>query len=258
MNAVRSQARLQSLKAGPATSANTAMAVPSQMINDPPTINAPSTHTSQGHANTLRLDHGHLQHLGYPSLYPTAPTLPPDFHLRQSWHSMNPLRASLMHTIAPEPRTPAAGSAVRVSRELSPADGMSYPVISHGPADHDSSFRAGDAVPVYSTAAAAADQQALRGLPGPQHVGYLQPHIRQSSDMSAVMYWPVADQRSAPTPWPQDAFESGELVPGTFSPLETALLRSQVAATQVSIIHPTFSPLRPTPPQPTPPHSTPA
>lgn len=252
LNAMRSQARLQSLNTVPASTNRTAVAFPPQMIGYPMTINPPSLYTDavERHVDTSQVDRGHIQHVGYPNLYPTAPNLPPDFHLRRSWNFMNPLRGSIIHTRPPIPQATAAPSPDCTGRGLflAAAQTTESPVISHGPVRDDSSHRAGASVPASSSPAAAAvalltGQQAVQGLlTSSQHVGSLhgQPYTGPSGDPPAGVYLPRghvagAVERPAPIPVPQDAFESGELVPGTFSPLETALLQSQAAAVQVGV-----------------------
>lgn len=256
LNAMRSQARLQSVNTVSASTNQTAVAFPSQMIGYPTTITPPNLYTdaNEDHAGTSQVDRGHIQHVGYPNLCPTAPNLPPDFHLRNSWNFTNPLRGSIIHTRPLMPQAAAATSPKWVGTQLPPAAAgtTGCPVISHGPVGHDSPHRAGTSVPASSSTAAAAaaavtGQQAIQGLLKSQHVGYFddQPYSGQSGDTPAEVYLPRghvagAVEQAAPIPVPQDAFESGELVPGTFSPLETALLRSQAAAAQVGMTCPQF------------------
>ena len=59
-----------------------------QLVQYPPTIPDHTTRSAAyAHAQVHRRqsDRGHLGHVGYPSLYPTAPPPPPDYKGRLSW-----------------------------------------------------------------------------------------------------------------------------------------------------------------------------
>ncbi len=59
-----------------------------QLVQYPPTIPDHATRSAaNAHAQVHRRqsDRGHLGHVGYPSLYPTAPPPPPDYKGRLSW-----------------------------------------------------------------------------------------------------------------------------------------------------------------------------
>ena len=57
------------------------------LIQYPPSIPDP-THAQVQYQQS---DRGHLQHVGYPSLYPTAPPPPPDYRGRLSWELISGL-----------------------------------------------------------------------------------------------------------------------------------------------------------------------
>ena len=91
--------------------------------------------------------------------------------------------------------------------------------IAHGPDDSSVEMAAS----VEPATAASATMQELHSA-----LGSHQPNRGFPSNLST---W-LSQQnlaRPAPVPLPQDAFESGELVPGAFSPLGTALMHMQAA-----------------------------
>lgn len=136
---MRAQAGAQPFTTCSATS-NTAQPSPIQMISNPPGVTAPSLLTHAiGQAGTLLPDRGHIPDGGYPSLYPTAPVLPPDFQLRQSWNPSNPLYGSDMQATSPVPGTQAASHAVRRPRSAV-ADFFQHLVIPHRPQSHAAAY----------------------------------------------------------------------------------------------------------------------
>ena len=97
-----------------------------QLVQFPPTIPDHATRsTANAHAQVhrRRSDRGHLGHVGYPSLHPTAPPPPPDYKGRLSWEltpQMPGYDAVLnqLHAGMAAASSPAGSTSVSETRQL--------------------------------------------------------------------------------------------------------------------------------------------
>ena len=201
----------------------------------PPTVTS-FTRTPCRQLGGLQPDRGHLQHEEYPSLYPTAPTLPHDFAQRQSW-VFPPQRPVPALPSGPDLAQQQTSASVQIASQNShprASDSIRYPVIAHGPGDASTGVAA-SGTPSTAAAAPAAvllPQQAMQEL----HSGLGTNSNQLYSGAPSDVLTRLSDQSLAkpvPVLLHQDAFESGELLPGAFSPLGTALMHMQAA--QVSL-----------------------
>ena len=173
----------------------------------PPTV-TPFTKPPSRQLGVPQPDRGHLQHVGYPSLYPTAPTLPHDFAQRQSW-VFPPQRPVPALPSAPDLAQQQISASVQLASQNScptASDSIRYPVIAHGPGGSSIGVAASGTP---STAAAAAAVQELHSALGTNS-------NQLCSGAPSGVLTGLSDQslaRPAPVPLPRD-FRVENFCPG--------------------------------------------
>ena len=258
---MRSKAQMRPSGPGSASSNRRVRALPAHMLY-PPTITPPNSfsYASEQPSSDPQQEQGSVQQSGYPSLQPPAPPPPPppptapatphDWALRQSW------ALPMKHLAPPLPAVPSvpqqqlehplSSNAQPASVGLHPvraSDAVRYPIIGHQP--HGSLNEAAASSASSNATAAAAGLSPQQAQLVRQSAFGISSRELDSAAVHDLGNWLQRCAQPAPVLLPQDAFESGELLPGAFSPLETALLHRQAALTQVSVnsMHGDCSPL---------------